>query len=175
MKFTLPMLFEESVKKYPNNVLMMEKKDGKYISTTYKDMQPLVHNFAAGLISLGLKKGDTVALISEGRNDWVISELGILFTGAVNVPISVKIEELNDLKFRLSHSGCKMVIVSKNQLGKIRNIENDLPDLDKVIILDEVEKTERNEILKNEIFELGANYLKRKFRIFYKFMAFNFE
>ena len=123
MNLTLPLLFEESVKKYPNNVLMMEKRDGKYISTTYNEMQPIIHNFAAGLLSLGLQKGERVALISEGRNDWVMSELGIVFIGAVNVPISVKVNELNDLKFRLAHSGCKFAIVSKSQLEKIRKIE----------------------------------------------------
>ena len=56
-------------------------------------------------MSLGLNKGDRVALISEGRNDWVMSEIGILYCGAINVPISVKIDEPSDLKFRLTHSG----------------------------------------------------------------------
>ena len=160
MELTLPMLFEESVKKYPNNILMMEKQDGKYGSTTYKEMQPLIHNFAAGLLMLGLQKGDRVALISEGRNDWVMSEMGIVFTGAVNVPISVKIEELNDLKFRIAHSGCKIVIVSQNQLGKIRKIEIDLPELEKVIILDEVGEIKKNEVIKKQVLALGEEYLK---------------
>lgn len=165
MKFTMPMLFEESVKKFPNNILMMEKQDGKYVGTTYKEMQTLIHNFAGGLIKLGFQKGDRVALISEGRNDWVMSELGIVFIGAINVPISVKIEELNDLKFRLAHSGCKYIIVSKRQLEKIRKIEIDLPDLDKIIILDEVE-TKSNEITRNKVLELGKEYLKSNSEIF---------
>ena len=54
MNQTLPMLFEESVKKFPNNVLMKEKHGEKYVNTTYKEMQPLIHNFAAGLLKLGL-------------------------------------------------------------------------------------------------------------------------
>ncbi len=160
MELTLPMLFEESVKKYPNNILMMEKRDGKYESTTYKEMQPLIHNFAAGLLMLGLQKGDRVALISEGRNDWVMSEMGIVFTGAVNVPISVKIEELNDLKFRIAHSGCKFVIVSQNQLEKIRKIEIDLPELEKIIILDDIGDIKKNEINKKQVLTLGEEYLK---------------
>ena len=95
-------------------------------------MQALVHKFAAGLLSLGVNKGDRIALIAEGRNDWVMSELGILFTGAVNVPISIKIDELADLKFRLAHSGCRMAVVSQSQVGKIRQIKNDLPELEKI-------------------------------------------
>ena len=109
---TLPDLFEESVTAYPDNVLIWEKTGARYEPTTFAEMRELVRRFAAGLLSLGLGKGDRVALISEGRKDWIVSELGILFTGAVNVPISVKIEELDDLKFRLAHSGCRMAIVS---------------------------------------------------------------
>ncbi|MEE9431993.1 MAG: AMP-binding protein [Melioribacteraceae bacterium] len=160
MKFTLPMLFENSVEKYPNNILMLEKHDGKYEGTTYKEMQPLVHNFAAGLLKLGLQKGERVALISEGRNDWVMSELGIVFIGAINVPVSVKVNELNDLKFRLAHSGCKFVIVSKNQLEKIRKIEIDLPELEKIIILDEVSDVKSNEITKDQVLSIGKKYLE---------------
>lgn len=166
MDYTLPLLFENSVKKYPNNVLMMEKQDGKYVSTTYKEMQPLIHNFAAGLLNLGLQKGDRSALIAEGRNDWVMSELGIVFIGAINVPISVKINELNDLKFRLAHSGCKFVIVSKSQLEKIRKIERDLPDLEKIIILDPVDDIRDNEIYKGDVLRIGQEYLKSNYEKF---------
>src|SRR4030042_303373 len=133
---TLPQLFEDSVKNYPNNILMWEKKTDKYEGTTYLEMQKLVHEFAAGLISLGIKKGDRIALISEGRNDWVMSELGILFAGAVNVPISVKVDEFSDLKFRLAHSECKMVVVSVNHVGKLNRIKTDLADLAKIVLLD---------------------------------------
>jgi len=81
-------------------------------------MKTLVYQCAAGLLHLGINKGDRLALISEGRNEWVVSELGILFSGAINVPLSVKIDELSDLKFRLAHSGCRAVIVSGTQVQK---------------------------------------------------------
>jgi long-chain acyl-CoA synthetase len=159
MERTLPNLFEESVRKYADNILMWEKKSEKYEGTTYKEMQVLVHKFAAGLMQLGLKKGERVALISEGRNDWVMSELGIVYTGGINVPISVKINELSDLKFRLEHSGSKYVIVSRSQLEKIRNVKGDLPDLEKIILLDEREDLEHDEITKEEILKTGEEYL----------------
>ncbi|MCX6121281.1 MAG: AMP-binding protein [Ignavibacteriales bacterium] len=133
---TLPQMFEDSVVKYPNNILLWEKKGDVYKGTTYREIQTLVYQCAAGLIHLGINKGDRLALISEGRNDWVVSELGILFIGAINVPLSVKIDELSDLKFRLAHSGCRAVIVSGAQAQKIRAIKNDLPELTKVILLD---------------------------------------
>ncbi|MBU0475154.1 MAG: AMP-binding protein [Bacteroidetes bacterium] len=166
MNYTLPILFEQSVEKYPNNILMWEKVGDKYIGISYKQMQKLVHNFAAGLIKLNLKKGERVALISEGRNDWVMSEMGVVFIGAINVPISVKIDELIDLKFRLSHSGCKFVIVSKRHLAKIRKIENDLPELEKIIVLDEIEDSKDNEISRKQVLKLGEEYLIENYESF---------
>jgi len=156
---TLPYMLEESTEKYGDNILMWEKKGDSYQGTTYREIRDAVHQFAGGLLSLGIQKGDRVALISEGRNDWVISELGILYTGAINVPISVKINELNDLKFRLLHSGCRMVVVSGTQAEKIEKIKKDLPDLEWVILLDPKENPDTDEITIQNLVEKGKDYL----------------
>lgn len=163
---TLPRLFEESVQKFPDNVIMWEKKDGKYQGITYREMRSRVHEFAAGLLTLGLKKGDRVTLLSEGRADWLMSELGILYTGAINVPISVKIDEPNELKFRLSHSGSRMAIVSGGQLHKVRAIKNDLPELERIIVLDPPESLEEDEFLAADISREGKIYLTKYSREF---------
>ena len=159
---TLPQLFEDSVQRFPDNVYMWEKRGEKYEGTTYAEMGTLVHAFAAGLISLGLGKGDRAALISEGRNDWVMSELGILYAGAVNVPISVKVEELSDLKFRLAHSGCKMAIVSRGQVEKIRKIKADLPDLERTIVLDRLNAFEADESFRDDVLARGRAWLETR-------------
>jgi len=159
---TLPALFEESVTAYPDNVLVWEKTGSRYEPTTYAGMRDLVHRFAAGLLSLGLGKGDRAALIAEGRRDWIVSELGILFAGAVNVPISVKIEELEDLKFRLAHSGCRMAVVSRPQLPKIRKIKNDLPDLAMTVTLDDIEGLAGDEMAAAEVMRRGDEFLKAR-------------
>lgn len=156
---TLPQLFEESVAAFPGNVLIWEKTGPKYEPTTFAGMRTLVRRFAAGLLDLGLGHGDRAALISEGRRDWIVAELGILTAGAVNVPISVKVDELGDLKFRLAHSGCRMAVVSKSQLGKIRQVRNDLPDLALTIVLDDVDPLAGDEIAASEVFRRGDAFL----------------
>ena len=160
MQRTIPNLFEESVKKFYNNPLMWQKSDGSYNSISYSEMKEFVYLFACGMLSLKLQKGDRVTLLSEGRNEWVMSELAVLYCGAVNVPVSVKIDELNDLKFRIAHSESKFVIVSQNHLEKIRKIKNDLPDLEKVIVLDNLTEKESDEITKDEILFRGKEFLK---------------
>ena len=75
---TLIHLFEESVRKFPNNPYLLEKKNNAFEPETYSQVRERVYLFAAGLMSLGVKKGDRLALLSEARNDWVISDLGII-------------------------------------------------------------------------------------------------
>ena len=77
-----------------------------------------------------------MALLSEGRNAWIIGELAMFYAGACNVPLSVKLEESNDLLFRLTHAEVKFIMVSGNQLKKIRTIIDQLPLLEKVIVFD---------------------------------------
>jgi long-chain acyl-CoA synthetase len=158
---TIPQLFEQSVQQFPRNILLWEKRTDAYQGTTYTQTHERVQLCASGLMGIGVNKGDRIALISEGRNDWVVAELGILYAGAINVPISVKLDELTDLKFRIAHSGCKMIIVSGGHVHKIRSIYGDLPELEKVIILDG-EPSVDAELKFSTLLEIGAEYLKSR-------------
>lgn len=157
---TIIELFETSVGKYPDNIYLWEKKDGQYAGTSYRQTHDLVYRFGAGLVAIGLQKSDRIGLISEGRNAWIISELGVLYAGGINVPLSVKLDSSTELKFRLSHSGCKMIIVSRAHAAKIEEIRNELPMLEKVIYLDGKENPESNDISYNQVLALGDAYLK---------------
>ena len=159
---TIIELFETSVGKYPANIYLWEKHNGKYEGTTYKQTQDLVYRFGAGLLALGLQKGDRVGLISEGRNAWIISELGILYAGGTNVPLSVKLDSSIEFKFRLKHSGCKMIIVSKGQAAKMEEIRDQLPDLEKVIYLDGKKNLGANDISYDQVLKMGDEFLKTK-------------
>ncbi len=164
---TIPQLFEESVQRYPGNILMWDKTGAEYKGFTYRQMHERVYSLAAGLLTLGLGKGDRAALIAEGRRDWVTSELAVLYTGAVNVPISVKIDESSDLKFRLAHSGCKMVICSAGQRDKIWAVRNDLPDLEKIILLDVPSGLKTDEICIEDVIKLGDEWLTQNKKAFH--------
>lgn len=124
------------MQKFSDNVQIWEKQEGSYIGSTYEDVRKSVHAFAAGLMELGIARGDRVALISEGRKEWVIAELGILYCGAINVPLSIKIEEPADLEFRLSHAECSAVIVSRVRLSTIRALKSRLPLVKHLILFD---------------------------------------
>ncbi len=152
---TIIQLFEDNVAKYPNNPLLREKKTEAYQTTTYSEAKEHIENYAAGLLSLGIKKGDRMALLSEGRNDWVYSELAMLYIGAINVPLSIKLEP-GEIKFRLEHSGTRMIIVSKSQSPKVEAVLEDLPELEKVIYLDGKASYSGKELDWQQIYYLGV-------------------
>lgn len=158
---TIIELFEESVTKFSNNPFLWEKRNGNFEATTYSETKREVERFAAGLLHLGVAHGDRVALLSEGRNRWIISELAILYTGAINVPLSIKLEESNDLQFRLEHSETSIIICSANQLPKIRAIRKNLPLVKAVILLDEVSDKQDEEVLITELLQFGDSLLEK--------------
>ena len=158
---TIISLFEDCAAKYSNNVFILEKKNNKYKGYTYKEILSEVYKCAAGLISNGIQKGDRIALLSEGRCDWVISEFGILYAGAINVPLSVKLTEPEEIKFRIEHSGSRMLIVSRNQVKKLGPVKHKIKCLEKVILLDPAEKYDDNELLFSDIIKSGEKYLEK--------------
>lgn len=161
MKKTLVDLFESSVKQFPDNPFLWEKLTDKFIPTSYKEVKEQVYTEGAGFVALGVKKGDNMALLSEGRNAWIIGELAMFYAGAVNVPLSIKLEEANDLLFRLQHADVKYILVSGNQLKKIRNIIDKLPLVKKVIVIDKQTDYQEKEILLSEVLQMGKEYLTK--------------
>lgn len=161
MKKTLVDLFENSVRKYPNNTFLLEKKGKEFAPTTYAQVKNEVYRLGAGLQALGVKKGDTMALLSEGRNLWIIGELAMFYAGAVNVPLSVKLEESNDLLFRLVHGDVKYIMVSGNQLPKLRQIKAQLPLVKNIIVFDKQEEYAEGEIYVEDVMTMGDEFLKK--------------
>ncbi len=159
MKNTLVDLFESSVSQYPNNTFLLEKTGKEFQPTTYLQVKEMVYRLGAGLQSLGVIKGDNMALLSEGRNMWVIGELAMFYAGAVNVPLSIKLEESNDLLFRLRHGDVKFVMVSGTQLKKIRAIKEQLSDVKQIIVFDPQESYEDREIAIADVLALGDQFL----------------
>ena len=151
--------FEEKTLNFANNPLIWEKTGEKYQSSSYKEVAELVKIYAAGLLKLGIKKDDRVSLLSEGRKDWLLSELSILYAGAINVPISTKLDGDQDLVFRIHHSESRFIVTSHYQLPKIRKIKEKIPLVEKIIVLDDVQDLADKEVLWSDIKKSGEQFL----------------
>ena len=158
-KMTIIDFVEKYTHEYSDLTFLREKVDGVWTETTFRETREEAYKIGAGLMQLGLKKGDKVALLSQGRNLWVTSELGILYAGGVNVPLSIKLTESTDLLFRIQHSDSRYVIVSEQQLPKIRSIIDKCPLVEKVIVLDPITDYLPNEMPIAELIAMGKAFL----------------
>lgn len=160
MKKTLIDLFEESVAKYGDNTFLLEKKTTKFEPTTYKEAYEEALAVGAGLVSMGVEPKARISILSEGCNDWIISELGLLYAAGISVPLSIKLEEANDLYFRLQHAEVSLIFVSSTQIHKIRAIRERLPLLKTVVIFGTKAKPEQEgEMTIEELKEKGRAWL----------------
>lgn len=165
-KLTLIDFVEKHVDRFPNNTFLWEKVGDEWTQTTYTQTKKEAYRVGAGLMAIGFEKGEKVAYLSEGRNLWVIGEIGVLYAGGVSVPLSVKLEEANDLLFRVKHSDSTYVFTSESQLPKIRAILPDTPLIKKVIVFDKIKDFRENEMYIGDLMELGDKYLAKNEKLF---------
>ncbi len=158
MKKSIIDLFESSVEKFGDRPFLLEKTTGEFEPTTYAQTREIALKTGAGLAALGVQPKQTVSILAEGCNAWITSELGLLYAGAISVPLSIKLEEANDLLFRLRHADVCAIFVSRNQLPKIRRIREQLPLIKHVIVWGDIE-LEEGEMSLDELNAMGEKYL----------------
>ena len=161
---------ENYTRKYADHVYLREKVGSEWTEITQEQTRKEAYRIGAGLMALGLEKGDKIALLSESRSMWILAELGALYAGAVDVPLSVNLGEGQDLVFRINHSDSKWVLVSANHLPKIRAIAGQCPALKKVIVFDDnafyIDSLGEGEIRMSEVQKLGDEFLAQDFAAF---------
>ncbi len=143
MSQTLPKLLKEITEKYPDCSAQYSKDSNKkFQPTSYQDFFFEVQCFGAGLLNLGVKRGDHVGLISENRKEWFIADLGTLSIGAADIPRGCD-SNADEISYILSFSESKITILENSaQIKKIAAKINDMPLLKDVIILDNSIKEE---------------------------------
>ena len=133
MRTVLNML-SQAAETYANDPYVVEKEDSGWVPKTFMDVDKESALFARALISRGFKKEDKVAILSEGRRNWIISEFGLLKAQCIAVPLSIKLLD-EEIPFRLNHSESTAIVVSENSLDKILAIRNSLKNKTLIIVL----------------------------------------
>jgi long-chain acyl-CoA synthetase len=114
---TLYALVESGLLKNRQDFAVADKKNNEWIKITTKDFLNQVRNVALGLHSLGVRQGDKVAIHSENRSAWVISDLAITSIGAVTVPLYTTQPE-EQTSYILKHAEVKAIFISSEDLAK---------------------------------------------------------
>ena len=91
-RITIIQFVEKYTRQFASNTFLWEKDGKEWTATTFEQTRKEAYRIAAGLMALGVQKGEKVSLLSEGRNLWVLGELGILYAGAVNVHQAFRLE-----------------------------------------------------------------------------------
>jgi len=84
---TLPAALRNQMHRYGDRVALRKKDFGIWHEISWKDYYQHVKHFALGLVKLGLKKGDRVAILSEGRPEWLYADLATQSAGAIRVGV----------------------------------------------------------------------------------------
>ena len=163
--------FIKKAARFSDNTLLWEKDKQTFKPTSYSDSLRLVKQLALGLKEYGIVHGQRIALLSEGRNLWLLSELAVLSNRAITVPLSTKLEADNDLIFRLQHSESSVIFTSENQVAKIRKIKKDLPYLKKIIVFTPNTPLGEDELDIQQIINSGKEVLARDAGAFEKLIA----
>ncbi|MBQ0001929.1 MAG: AMP-binding protein [Treponema sp.] len=139
MEKTLPKIIREVAQNYPDvAALCFRPGRGKpFESITFKDFFEKSQNFAAGLLELGVVRGDRIGIISDDRKEWQQADIGLLSIGACDVPRGCD-ASVNDLKYILSFTEVQICIVENlSQIKKIAGVKSEIPTLKTFVIFDE--------------------------------------
>ena len=137
---TLISMLEHAIHHYGSKPALAHKpKGGTYQDISYTEFGEAVDAFSKGLNALGVQKDDRVAILSENRPEWAITDFGTLKTGAVTVPMFSTLTAVQ-VGYILKDSGSKIICVStSSQLEKITAIRDEVPTLEQVIVFDSIE------------------------------------
>jgi Long-chain acyl-CoA synthetases (AMP-forming) len=120
----------------PRPAAMKYKRDGRWVDTSIDEFRDTVRYVATGLYLLGLKPGDRVAILSENRPEWAMSDFAILASAAVTVPVYPTLLGWQ-IEYILNDSGAVAVICSnEEQMKKVAGIRDHCPSIHNVIVCD---------------------------------------
>ena len=134
---TLTGLFDRSIASHPRSAALVLWTPRYARTVSSADLAQKVARVAAGLMALGIKKGDRVLLISENRPEWAIADYSTLFAGGILVPVYVSLT-VPQLNYILENSGAKIAIASTQELlDKLLAAAVGVRNLGQVIVMDE--------------------------------------
>ena len=134
---TLPQMLAAHARRYGRGkVALREKKYGIWQEVTWEDYAAHVRALALGLEALGLRRGESIAIVCGNRPAWLYTELGAQALGAV--PVGVYVDGLPDqVRYVVEHSEARIVMVEdQEQADKVLGVRAHLPRLERIVVDD---------------------------------------
>jgi len=152
---TLVEVYERVVRVYRKPDTLNYKRDGAWHSISSNEMLASARRIALGLYSLGVRKDDRVALLSESCVEWVLADQGCIFAGAVGVPIYPTLTP-SQAAYILRDSGARVMFVSdRAKFDEIANLLDECMTLEHVVLFDPDKPAESKLLTLEQLQERG--------------------
>jgi len=155
-------VFQNRVEQYATKPCVAYKNaQGQYENISWDEMNEMVWNLGCFLLSKGVKPLDKVALFSPNRYEWWVSDLAILSTGAVNVPIYAT-NSAEEARYVIDNSDSKLCFVgTKSHMERMLAVKAKLSNMGDIIIFDDLDNPPSGVITFKEALKQGMAYGKR--------------
>jgi long-chain acyl-CoA synthetase len=121
------------LEKYPQSDALVAKINGEWVKTSTKEFIDRGLKVSQSLVAMGIQPNDKIAIISNNRPEWNITDIGIMMCGAINVPVYPTISA-KDYEFIFNDAEVKICFVSDEALlAKVQEIENKVPTLNHIV------------------------------------------
>lgn len=128
-----PAMLKENAGLYGERTAISYKRGDSYLSLSYAQFYERILMLARGLLKAGVQPGDRVAIFSENRLGWAISDFGIQSVHGIPVPIYAT-NTGEQAAYVINHSGAKIIFVStKGQYEKLLSVRDQIPGIEMVI------------------------------------------
>jgi long-chain acyl-CoA synthetase len=140
MEKTLPLMLRARARESPDIISQyVKEKGGGFKPRTYRQFYEEIRYTAGGLLELGLKRGDHVGIIADNRQEWMVTDFGILSIGAADVPRGCD-ATAREIAYILGFTECRLVFVeNQKQVRKLLSVRGELAALKTLVTYDPVD------------------------------------
>ncbi len=132
----------------------------EWVSVSWRELDEVVRELAAGLIALGVEPEGRVAIASSTRYEWAVADLAVMLSGGATTTI-YPTTIADDVAFIIADSGTGVVFAENaEQLEKLRSIRPSIPGVTKVVVVDAVPDADDWTLTLEELRALGREYLQ---------------
>ena len=133
---TLVDVFKRVARKHKRLDTLNYKRNGEWVSLSSDELLERAQRIAAGLYAIGVRHGDRVALLSESRVEWTLTDAGCIFSGAVDVPIYPTLTP-PQVRYILNDCGARVLIIaSRQKFDELAGVLADCPSIEKIIVFE---------------------------------------
>ena len=160
---TLPKLFRQNCEKYAAKIAHREKDLGIWLAYSWTDFYEHARLIGLGLLSLGLKRGEVISILSEDNKEWIYTDLGAQSVGGIVSGVYAT-DAAAQLKYLVNDSDSRFLFVENDeQLDKYLSVAGEMPGLTKVIVYDRdgLHGFEDDRVIFiDDLYRIGREFLK---------------